>query len=193
MKSAFERAMERAEKLGTLSPEELKRLDSLPHGNLIAARYLRDENNDLEAELTKLKGTGVRKYIIEGAQEIFLRNIALPRDSRSKQAARRAMAGLQVLKENKKALSGIVARLEQLFNYYEQARQQSFNQLKQSFEARLNEKTGGLEKRLLGGRPKINVEGQPEFQEEWYRAQASLDQQYEKALEDQRHEIEKLN
>ncbi|MDP2743964.1 MAG: hypothetical protein Q8P00_02720 [Dehalococcoidia bacterium] len=193
MKSAFDRAMERAEKLGTLSPEELKRLDSLPRGNLIAARYLREDNNDLEAELTKLKGTGVRKYIIEGAQEIFLRNIALPRDIRSKQTARRAMAGLQFLKENKKALNGIVARLEQLFNYYEQARQQSFNQLKQDFEARMNEKTGGLGKRLLGGKSKINIEGQPEFQEEWYRAQASLDQQYEKALEDQRKEIVKLS
>jgi len=192
MKSAFERAMERADKLGALSPEELKRLDSLPKGNLIAARYLREENFDLDAEVLKLKGSGVRKYILEGAQEILLRNIALPRDNRSKQTARRALAGLQALKENKKAVSAIVARLEQLFNYYEQARQQTFNQLKQDFEARFDERTRGLDKRLLGGKPRINVEGQPEFQEEWYRAQANLDQQYEKALEEQRREIAKL-
>lgn len=192
MKSAFERAMEKAEKLGTLSPEELKRLDSLPKGNLIAARYLREDGYDLEAEITRLKGTGVRKYIIEGAQEIFLRNIALPRDNRSKVSARRAMSGLQALKENKKAVGAIIARLEQLFNYYEQARQQSFIQLKQDFEARLNERTRGLEKQMLGGRPRVNVEGQPEFQEQWYRTQASLDQQYEKALDEQRREMAKL-
>jgi hypothetical protein len=193
MKSAFERAMERAEKLGTLSPEELKRLESLPHGNLLAARYLREESYDLEAELTKLKGTGVRRYVIEGIQEIFLRNVALPRDNIVKQTGKRAMAGLLVLKENKKALNTILGRLEQLLNYYEQARQQAYIQLKQNFEARVNQAAMGLEKQLLMTKPKINVEGHPEFQEEWRRIQANLDQQYEKALEDQRREIVNLS
>lgn len=193
MKSAFERAMERVESLDALSPEELRRLEALPRGNLVAARYLREDSYDLEAEITKLKGTGARRYVIEGAQDIFLRNIILPRDNTARQTIKRAMAGLLVLKENKKALKVILDRLEQLFNYYEQARQQSYTQLKQSLEARPNEAAGGLEKQLVGVKPNIDVEKQPQFQEEWYRLQANLDHQYEKSLEDQRKEIAGLS
>lgn len=193
MKSAFERAMERADKLGTLSPEELKRLEYLPQGNTIAARYLKEENYDLEAELTRLKGSGIRRYVIEGAHEILLRNISLPRDSMTRNISKRAISGMKVLKENKKALNVIADRLEQLFSYYEQARQQAYVQLKQNFEARLNQAAIGLEKQLLGTQIKVNVEGQPQFQEEWRRLQSNLDQQYGKALEEQRQEIANLS
>ena len=105
MKSAWEKAMEKVEKLGKPSEEELKQLEYFPAGNKLAARYLQEENYDLDAELTKYKGSGVRQYVIQGAQEIFLRNISLPRDEKSKQAVLRAMKGIKVLKENKKQLA----------------------------------------------------------------------------------------
>jgi hypothetical protein len=43
MKSAFERAMERAESLGKASEEDLKKWKYIPEGEKLAARYMKDE------------------------------------------------------------------------------------------------------------------------------------------------------
>ena len=99
MKSAWEKAMEKAEKLGKPSEEELKQLEYIPTGNIVAAKFLQEEKYDLDAELTKYKGSGGRQYIIQGAQEIFMRNIALPHNDHDKKVISRAMAGIKLLKE----------------------------------------------------------------------------------------------
>jgi hypothetical protein len=70
MKSAWEKAMEKADKLGKLSSEELQQMEYRPTGNRIAAQYLQEEQFDLDVEITKLKGTGGRKYVIQGIQVI---------------------------------------------------------------------------------------------------------------------------
>jgi hypothetical protein len=71
MKSAYEKAMEKVEKLGKPTEEELKKLEYIPIGNAIAARYLQEEDFNLDAELTKHKGEGSRQYIVKGVQEIL--------------------------------------------------------------------------------------------------------------------------
>src|SRR4030042_922818 len=150
MKSAWERALEKTEKLGKLTEDELRRIEYLPIGNRLAAKYLELEkpNNELDAELTQHKGTGVRKYIIEGAQETFLRNINLPHHDRDKQVAKKAMAGLKLLKENKNQLDAIFERIEKWLNYYEQAHQQSFAQFKQSFEDKVKRAAPALQQQM---------------------------------------------
>ncbi len=130
MKSAWEKAMEKVEKLGKLSEEELKQLEHQPAGNKLAAKYLQETDYNLDVELTKYKGTGVRKYILQGAQEIFLRNILLPKNEHDMQATRRAMTGLRLLKENKNLVDTILDRITNLLNYYGQARQQTYLQFK---------------------------------------------------------------
>ena len=55
MKSAWEKAMERAEKLGKPSDEELKQLEHIPTGSRLAATYLGEEKYDLAAEISKYK------------------------------------------------------------------------------------------------------------------------------------------
>ncbi len=193
IKSAFEKAMEKAAQISAATPEELKRMEYVPKGNALAARYLREDNFDLESELTKLKVAGTRKDIVDGIEEIFLRNIALPKSPSIKRTTARAMQGLQLIKQNKKALSAIFATLNQLFNYYEQARKQAQAQLKQAFEARLGQATKELEKQMLGQKLKIDVERQPEFQQEWLRMQADLDRQYEQVLDEQKLKIEEMS
>jgi len=191
MKSAWERAMEKVEKLGKPSEEELKQLEHIPTGNRLAARYLGEKSYDLDAELTKYKGTGIRRYIIQGAEEIFLRNISLPRDEQAKQTTKKAMAGIKLLKENKNQLEAIFDRIENLLTYYEQARQQSFTQFKQSFEAKAQQAAQALQQQ--GGTPgSIEAELQAQFQQEWRTISSQLDAQYEKALEEHRQDIHKI-
>jgi len=191
MKSAWEKAMEKAERLGKPSDEELKQVEHVPAGNKMAARYLGEESYDLDAELTKYKGTGGRKYIIQGAQEIFLRNIALPRDEQAKQTTKKAMAGIKLLKENRNQLEAIFDRIENLLTYYEQARQQSFTQFKQSFEDKLQQAAQALQQQA-GAAGSIQAELQAQFQDEWRRISSELDAQYEKALKEHRQQIVKI-
>jgi len=49
MKSAWEKAMEKAEKLGKPTDEELKQIEYVPAGNALAARYIQEDNVDLDA------------------------------------------------------------------------------------------------------------------------------------------------
>jgi hypothetical protein len=187
MKSAWERALEKTEGLGKLTDEELKHLEYVPTGNRLAAKYLESTAFDLDAELTKYKGTGARKHVLQGVEEIFIRNIALPYNERAKQTTKRAMAGIRLLKENKKQLDAIFDRIENLINYYEQARQQTFTQFKQGFETKIRDSGPALQQR--GNAIPLEAEIQQQFQQEWHRISSQLDAQYEKALEEHRQQI----
>jgi hypothetical protein len=188
MKSAWEKAMEKVEKLGKLSEEELKQLEYQPAGNKLAAKYLQETDYNLDAEMTKYKGTGVRKYILQGAQEIFLHSIVLPKNEYDMQTTRRAMAGLRLLKENKKFLDTILDRIINLLNYYAQARQQTYLQFKKDFEVKLREHNQAMQQQV-GAKVHIEPEQHPQFMEEWRRINNQLDAQYEKALEEHKQQI----
>lgn len=191
MKSAREKAMEKAEKLGKLTDDELKLLECVPIGNRLAARYLQDANFNLDAELTKYKGTGLRKYIAKGAQEIFLSNIILPKNERDKQNIKRAMTGLRLIKENKNQLEIVLDRLTNLLNYYEQARQQAYLQFRRNFETKLQEASQALQKQP-GNAATIEARLQAQFQAEWHNLSSHLDAQYQKVLEEHKQRILKI-
>lgn len=187
VKSAFEKAMEKVEKLEKASPEELRRMEFIPQGNAIAARYLRSEFTDILAEFSR-HDAEVRVYLIDGALETLLRNICLPRDTHTKQTSSKAMEGILALKQNKEPARGIVEQIEHLFTYYEGALQQAFARLKEEFEAKLGETRKAMEHQL-GARVRIDVERQPQFQEEWRKARVGLDAQYEKVLEEHKQRL----
>ena len=191
MKSAWEKAMEKVEKLGNLSEEELKQLEYKPAGNKLAAKYLQEMDYNLDAELTKYKGTGIRKYILKGAQEIFLHSIFLPKNEHDMQTIRRAMAGLRLLKENKNPIDAVLDRITNLLNYYGQARQQTYLQFKKDFEAKLQEANKAMQQQI-GTEARIEPEQHPQFVEEWRRINSQLDAQYEKALEEHKQQILKM-
>src|SRR4030042_69202 len=191
MKSAWEKALEKVEKLGKPTEEELKKLEYIPAGNTLAAKFLQEEKFDLDAELTKYKGSGSRQYVIQGIQEIFMRNIALPHNEHDKKVTLRAMSGIKMLKDNKKQVDVILERITNLLSYYEQARQQAFSQFKKNFEAKLQELSKTLPQKP-GAAANLEVQIQQQFQDEWRRASSELDAQYEKALEEHRQQITKL-
>jgi phosphomannomutase len=191
MKSAWEKAQEKVEKLGKLTEEETKQFECIPVGNKLAAKYLQDINYNLDAELMKYKGTGLRKYIAKGAQEIFMHNIILPQNERDKQMIQRSMAGLRIVKENKSQLETILDRITNLLNYYDQARQQTYTQFKKGFEARLKESSQALQKQT-GNTVPIEAQLQAQFQAEWLNLNSQLNSQYEKVLEEHKQHIQKI-
>src|SRR3972149_414469 len=112
IKSAFERAWERAERV-EVSEEKALELELQPEGARRAVRYLKEEDYDLVKALEGFP-QGKRKYIQAGVEATLISNLALPRNGRLRREARRAMEGLQILKRHKSQASHIAARLDSL-------------------------------------------------------------------------------
>jgi len=191
IKSAWEKAMEKADSLGKLSPDEADKFKYVPLGNALAAQYLREKVYDLEAELTKYKDSNAMRYVTEGAEEILLGNIFLPRSEQSKQDVKKAMTGIKLIKKDKGRVEVIFDQINNLLNYYEQARQQAFVQLKSNFAAKLQQAAAALEQQA-GTRVSIDPERQPQFQEAWLKISSQLDDQYEKVLQEHKQQISKI-
>ena len=189
IKSAFEKAMERVEKIGEASGEELMKWKHIPIGQELAVRYMRNECS-LIAELGKYEEKA-RRFVADGAEEVLLRNIGLPVNDFAMENTRKAMEAIKALKRNKGGVENVYSKMRRIFDHYkqegEQQRKQVYERLKQDFQMRIQQaaqQQGGLP---VGAR--INVESQPQFQEEWRRTLAGLDSQYHKLLDEYKQEI----
>lgn len=189
IKSAVEIAMEKLGKLGEATDEERLRWKYVPEGEKLAARYLREDLN-LVTELGQYDESAVR-YIKEGAAEILIRNIDLPRNDQARKSNRRAMEGLKTLKKDKASVENVYSKIRHVSSHYkeqgEQQRKQAYQTLKTEFEARLRQ---ALQQQIgpVAG-VKIDVERQPQFQEEWRKVLVQLDSQYLKLLDEYRQEL----
>jgi len=188
MKSAFERAMERAESLGAASEEDVKKWKYLPEGEKLAALYLRDEG-DL---LSQLDGYDeeARRIVVEGAQEVMVRNLNLPRNKQAKKTNKKVMEAIKELKQDKVALENVYTKIRRIFSHYEQEgeqqRRQAREATKQEVEARMVQAMQQMGQAPPG---RMNVETQPQFQQEWRRVLAQLDSQYLNLLDEAKQEI----
>lgn len=189
IKSALDRAMERAEALGKASEEDLCKWKYVPEGESLAARYLKGEVN-LIAELSKYDASA-RRYVIEGARAILLRGIDLPRNDYAKSINRKAMEGIKALKKDNVRVENVYTKMRRIFNHYEkegeEQRRRAHENLKIDFEQRM-QRTLQQQTGTLGGM-RVNVEGEPQFREEWRKLLVQLDSQYYKLLDEYKQEI----
>jgi RNase P/RNase MRP subunit p30 len=189
IKSALEIAMEKVEKLGGATEEERLKWKYIPEGEKLAARYLKQDLN-LLAQLGQYE-ENARKYITEGAGDILIRNINLPKNDLVRRNNKKAMDGLKTLKNDKVSVENVYSRMRRIFDHYieqgEQQRKQAYESLKTEFEAKIQEAV----KQQLGSFAgiKIDIESQPQFQEEWRKLQAQLDLQYIKLLDEYKQEL----
>ncbi len=189
IKSAREIAMEKVEKLGKVTDEERLKWKYVPEGERLAAKYIQ-KGSDLAAELSKYEENATR-YIVEGATDILIKNINLPKDDLTKRNNKRAMDGLKSLKRDKVNAENVYSKIRHLFNHYmeqgEQQRKQAYETLKTEFEAKVQQAV----QQQLGSSMgiKIDIERQPQFQEECRRMQAQLDSQYTKLLDEYKQEL----
>ncbi len=141
IKSALEIAMEKAEKLGKATDEERLKWKYVPEGEKLAAKYIKQDCN-LVAELSKYE-ENVTGYVKEGAVDILVRNINLPKNDLAKRNNKRAMDGLKTLKSDKVGVENIYTKLRRIFEHYmepgEQQRKQAYEALKAEFEARMQQ------------------------------------------------------
>jgi hypothetical protein len=190
IKNAREIAMEKVEKLGEASEEERLSWKYTPEGEKLAVRYLKEGCN-LVAELGKYEAKATR-YVVKGASEILVRNLNLPRDDAARRNNKRAMDGLKILKQDKASVENVFSGIRRLFDHYQGQGEQQKKQAYESFKAEFTAKIQQAIQQQYGGQPlgfKVNVERQPQFQEEWRRVLASLDAQYYKLLDEHKQEL----
>ena len=191
MKSAFERAMERAESLGAASEEDVKRWKYQPEGEKLAALYLRDEG-DL---LSQLDGYDeeARRIVVEGAEEVLVRNLDLPRTEQAKKTNKKVMEAIKELKRDKVTLENVYTKIRRIFGHYEQEGEQQRRQAREATKQEVEAKMVQAMQQMGQAPPaRMNVETQPQFQQEWRRVLAHLDSQYIRLLDEAKQEIRSI-
>ena len=122
IKSAREIAEEKLARIGKATEEERLRWKYVPEGERLGGKYIWEDCN-LAAELESYE-VNVRKYVIEGAGNILLRDINLPKDDTARKNNRRAMDGLKALKNDKVGVENVYSKVRRIFNHYEKDGQQ---------------------------------------------------------------------
>ena len=185
MKSALDRAMERADRI-EIPEEKLKEMKYRSEGERIAADFLKEPEYDLNAALEG-KSAEAKPYVAKIVVSILLQNVVLPKKDTDIAMNGKAFDGLTVLKKNKDAIKQAQEQLENLSNYYTQARKQHYDQLKAQVEQvmaqTIQQQTGS------SAPANINVEQTPEFQENWRQLSAKLDAEYDSALAQLKEQI----
>ncbi len=193
IKTAAEIAKEKISKLGEPTEEERLKWKYGPEGEKLAAVYLKEDVN-LVSELKKYDEKA-RQVIIAGVNDILLRNISLPRTEAARRTNKKAMDGLKSLKNDKVAVENIFSRIRHVLDHYVQEgakqKKQAYESLKAEFEAKLQQairKQTGVDAKV-----NIDVEKQPQFQEEWQRVQAQMEGQYINLLDEYKKELASIN
>ncbi len=192
IRSAREIAQEKVSQMGEATEEERLKWKYHPQGAELATRYLKDEGNPL-TELDDY-AEDVRKYLTDGAFEILIRNIDLPRNDSARTTNRRAMDGIKILKSDKVNVENTYSRIRNVFGHYteqgEQQRKQAYESLKVDLEGKIQQQI----QQQLGSFSgmKLDVEKQPQFQAEWRRLLTQLDSQYLNLLSEYKRELSAL-
>ncbi len=193
IKSAVEIAMEKAEKLGEATDEERLGWKYVPEGRKLAVKYIKQGSN-LVLELSKYQ-ENIKKHIIQGAAEVLIGSISLPDNDIARKNNKRVMDGLKVIKSDKASVENVYSKIRRIFDHYagqgEQQKSQAYQSLKADFEAKVQQALQQQPGSFMGA--KIDVERQPQFQEEWRKAQAQLDSQYLALLSEYKQELSAIS
>ena len=185
MKSAFEKALERAQSLGKLSPEEMeqrKREKLTPSGQGLAERYLRHGYPDILID-------GVDKYSGEErgiVTKAFLFRLMEAIELENGEITMRAMKGTIAL-AGEGAVVGIRHGISDIFQEYEQAKGQEKQRKREQIE---KERTEALHQLRISGSAVAGVN--IESREAWEGIFAGLRSSFSDRLRQIKQELSSL-
>lgn len=137
MKSALERALERAEQLGTLSPAEMRKRQEEEHiliGEGLAKRYLEHGFSGILAEGISKYDAEEKSVVARAAVAVLLQSIGL----KDTELSERAIRGILDLKSNKR-IESICQEIEGVLQEYHQAKQQCHQEKRTTIENSVRE------------------------------------------------------
>ena len=193
MKSAFERAMERAMQLEEPDEEQRLEWEFAPKGRRLAGSYLKGQG----APFTTIEQEQPhrRPYLVKGMMEALVSNLQLPKNDAANYTNTKVIEGIQRLLAGNTGVKELLERVKYVTEQYRQfgipQREQTYAQLKAQFEAQVMASMGRQAGQPAGGM-QVNVETMPEFQQQWLSISSQMDSQYEQHLEDFRKQLMEL-
>ena len=193
MKSAFERAMERAEQFEEPGEQQRLEWELLPMGQRLAGSFLKRQGSPFST--IEQESPERRSYLVKGMLGALVSNLQLPKTESVQYTNTRVIEGLERLLTDRTASKDLLQRTKYVTDQYRQfglpQREQAYAQLKAQMERQVadimsrrgGQKTGALQ---------ANVETMPEFQQQWLAVSAQIDQQYEQHLEQFKKELMEL-
>lgn len=179
IKSALELALEKAEQYGRASKEEMELAQYQEQGCQLAVQFLKGEG-DLAADLKRLPPQ-TQPAARLAIKEVFLRNLALPRENAVDPRQDRALEGLLLAADNRKAMAHLQTEMEQILQQFLHFRSNALQQLKARFAAGVGQMQQAMEAKYRQPM-NVDVERLPQFQEEWLRFKGQLQQQFEPVM-----------
>ena len=181
IKSTLEIVLEKVEKLGKASKEELRREELIKEGRRLAAKFLNEKDFSLLKALATIKPED-KPLILRGMVDTLVRNIVFPRDEHAIAEIERALLGLEQVFAAFPQVKQLTAEIKKLLHLFYQQQKQIYEQFKQQFKAQFSEVEEAL-KEQYGEQIKVDIEMQPKFQEEWRKIKGQLEEQYRQQLD----------
>ena len=132
MKSAFEKALEKADKIGKLSPEEMREREEAeytPIGRAIAERFLGHGHKQILKEEVERYSSDENGIVVRAALSLLVKSI----DLTSRDLIERSLDGLLTLK-GKERIGGTVDRIRILFSEFQEKREQEYEREKENID-----------------------------------------------------------
>jgi hypothetical protein len=193
IKSAREIAMEKINNIGEPTEQERMEWKYLPEGEKLAARYLKQEAQ-LAPEISKYDKNAA-PYIIKGICSVLLKNIFLPNNEGDKRLTKLALDGIKAVKTDKSKVEAILNQMRHVISHYseqgDKQRKQAYENLKTDFQAKVEQALRQQGGNMAGVR--IDIEKQPQFQEEWRKVKIQLDGQYIQVMGELKQQLEAIN
>ena len=133
IKSALELALEKAEQYGRASKEEMASVQYQDQGRQLAVQFLKKEG-DLETDLKKIPPPA-QPAVRLAIKEVLLRNLGLPREYTIDSRQERALEGLYLVADHKKAMAQLQTEMRQVVQNFVKFRGNALQQLKTRFAA----------------------------------------------------------
>ena len=191
IKSAFEKAMERAEQLAPPTEEERLEWKWGPEGKKLAGAFM-GSKADLTKEVEKVEQPA-RQYLLKGLIDVLVETLRIPQNELKLQSNEKTLEALtQLMGAPMKEIAKRVRYVwTQYLQFYPQQTKEAFEKLKPMVQSQLEQaarqQTGTQGPVDLGP-----IEARPEFQAQWMKVLAQLEEPYESHLREFRQQIRQL-
>lgn len=187
IRSTLDMVMERAARMAARAGDVPADQEAEKQGMRLVTEFMNEKQSDLPG-LLQLEASADQVAVRRGMTKALLRNIVLPRDEMLLKSSTTALSGLiDLFGETDGEVASVCSELSQLLEQYSQHKEQIKRQLEDAIRAQLaqqlQEQTGEP-----GDPMKIDPTRHPQYQKEWSKALASLNDQYTQAF-DQRKQI----
>ncbi|MEN8140037.1 MAG: DUF6657 family protein [Thermodesulfobacteriota bacterium] len=183
IRSTMEMVLERAARLEAEAGDALAQEEKIQDGMRLAARYLADEELDMDQALSN-RESGELALILQGAVQSFMRNIVLPREDEPSPLLEKALQGLLLLGQSPETLAGL-GEIKTIIEQYLQHKKQLMEQLEMQFAQQMGMMEDNLSQQT-GVKMDLKPSQHPKFAEEWQKVMVQLNEQYGQALEQQK-------